>query len=83
MQGLGYLHEFWDKLAIVTHESQENLDLSDIYQDWPLFNSLYLTFISGYFLGRDYAPDKQSAIEQLTLGWFELKSSLLQFQNSL
>ena len=54
VQGLGYLHEFWDKPAIVTHESHETFNLSDVFQDWLLLNSLYLTFISGYSLGRDY-----------------------------
>ena len=56
MQGSGYLHEFQAKPTIVTHESQETSNLHDICWDEPLLNSLYLTFISGYSLGRDYMP---------------------------
>ena len=56
MQVLGYLHEFWHKLPIVSCESQENLSFHDAFQDWPLLNCLYLTFISDYSLGRDYMP---------------------------
>ena len=79
MQGLGYLCELWDKLPIVTHKSHETSDLSDIGQDWPLLDNLYLTFISGYSLGRDYMSQIANLpLEQLTLGWLELKSKLLQ-----
>ena len=79
MQGSNYLGKFWDKLPIVTCESQETLDLSDICQDWPLCDNLYLPFISGYSLGRDYMSQAGNLpSEQLTLGWLELKSSPLQ-----
>ena len=56
MQGLGYLHEFWDKLPIVSYESQETLNFCDVCQDWPLLNQLSLTFVSGYFLGNNDMP---------------------------
>ena len=80
MQVSGYLHKFWDKLLIVTCGSQETLDLSDICMDCPLLNNLYLAFVSGYSLGRDYMPQIGNLLlEKLTLGWLELKSSFLQF----
>ena len=79
MQGLSYLCKFWDKPPIVTHESQETLDLSDVCWNWPLLKSIYLNFISGFSLGRDYMPQIGNLpLEQLTLGWLELESSLLQ-----
>ena len=83
MEGLGNLLELWDKLPTVTHKSQETLDLSDVCQYWPLLNNLYLTFISGYSLGRDYMPQIGNLpSEQLTLGQLELMSGLLQLQNT-
>ena len=40
----------------------------------------YLIFISGYSLGRYYMTQTGNLpLEQLTLGWFKLESSLLQF----
>ena len=78
MQGSGYLYKFWDKPPIVIHESQETSDLSEVCWDQPLLNNFYLTFITGYSLGRDYMSqigNLQS--EQLTLGWLKLKSKLL------
>ena len=79
MQGFGYLHKFCNKLPIVTGESQETLDLSDVCQDWPLLNDLYLTFISGYSLARDCMSQIGNLpLEELSLGRLELKSSLLQ-----
>ena len=80
MQGSGYLNEFWEKLPIVTHESQETLDLSDVCWDQPFLDNLYLTGVSGYSLGRVYILQIGNLpLEQLTLRWLELKSSLLQF----
>ena len=56
MQGSGYLHEFWDKLAVISYESQETLNLCDICWDWPLFDCFYFAFVSGYAVGRDHMP---------------------------
>ena len=79
MQGLGYLHELWDKVPIVTHKSQETLDLSYIVWDQPLLIHLYLTFISGYSFGRDYISQIGNLLsDQLKLGWLETNSGLLQ-----
>ena len=80
MQGSGYMHKFWDKPLKVSHESQETLNFCDVCWDWPLLNNLYLTFISGYSLGRDYMPQVENLpLEQLALRWLEFKSRLLQF----
>ena len=80
MQGLGYLCEFWDKLPIVSHESQEISNLHNICWDWPLLNCFYLPSVSGYSLGRDYMSQVGNLpFEQLTLRWLEFKSGLLQF----
>ena len=56
MQGLGYLHEFWDKSSVISHESQETSDLHGIFGDWPLLDSFYFALISGYSFGRDHMP---------------------------
>ena len=68
IQGFGYLHEFWDKLPIISHESQETLNLCDICQDWPLLDCFYLAFVGCYALGRDYMRQVGNLPwEQLTL----------------
>ena len=53
MQGLGYLHELGDELAIVSHESKKTLDLSDSGGGRLFTNSIYFAIISNYSLGRD------------------------------
>ena len=56
MQGLGYLHEFWDKSSVISCESQETSDLCNIFWDWSLLDSFYFALISGYSFGRDHVP---------------------------
>ena len=54
MQESGYLHEFWDKPMVVSCEYQETLDLCNIFQDGPLFDSFYFALTSDYSLGRNH-----------------------------
>ena len=56
MQGLGYWHELGDEPAVITHEPQETLDLSDGGGDRPISNSIYFAFIGHYSLGRGNVP---------------------------
>ena len=56
MQGTCHLLEFGDELAVISHKSQETSDLCDVHGYGPFLDSLDLTFISGYSLGRNHVP---------------------------
>ena len=53
MQRTCHLHEFGAESVVVSHESQETLNLCDVSRCGPVLDSLNFAFISGYSFGRD------------------------------
>ena len=54
MQRSCHLHQFGDKSAVVSHESQETSDLHDVCGCGPILDSIDLAFISGYSMGGNH-----------------------------